>query len=49
MLLSDPPSLPATLQSYLEENAASIDRAILYGGEAALAAAVETGVEAAID
>jgi hypothetical protein len=48
LLLSEQAVLPATVAAYLDEHAASIATAYLYGGEAALSAAVEQSVEDAI-
>jgi len=48
ILLSERDTLPASVDAYLRENATTIDRAILYGGEVALDGAVLQAVGEAI-
>jgi hypothetical protein len=48
ILLSEPATLPGSVDTYLRENAPTINRAILYGGQAALDGAVLQAVGEAI-
>lgn len=48
MLLVATDSLPATVESYLTANAASIDAAVVFGGTAAISQDVEDDIAAAL-
>lgn len=48
MVLVEPDDLPTTVEDYLEDNSASIDRSVIFGGTAAISTDVENDIATAL-